>query len=241
MSDRRHGFTLLEVMLAMTALALVAAICYGAFHLGVRAVQRGEVAVVTAERLRVASDVLIRQIKSTVAYPARNRDEDIYPYFVGTATSMTFVTAAGLQGGGGLTRVVYRLEEAPPRLLLEESQAFSPDTLGREPVDKPGDRATVLLDGFRSLSFQYMLNDGGDTSWQSSWDGQNEEMLPAAVRILVKGMPGLEVDTWGQEIPIMCTTVGDNTGEVDDEQVAESPEDLSGNDGSDAGDTEGDN
>src|SRR5579884_1150562 len=119
MSDRRRGFTLLEVMLALTALALVAAICYGA-------VQLGEVAVVTAERLRVASDVLIRQIKSTVAYPARNRDEDVYPFFVGTATSMTFVTAAGLTGGGGLTRVVYRLEEAPPRLVLEESQAFSP-------------------------------------------------------------------------------------------------------------------
>jgi general secretion pathway protein J len=235
MSDRRHGFTLLEVMLALTALALVAAICYGAFHLGVRAVQRGEVAVVTAERLRVASDVLIRQIKSTVAYPARNRDEDVYPFFVGTATSMTFVTAAGLTGGGGLTRVVYRLEEAPPRLVLEESQAFSPDTLGRDPIDKPGEHTTVLLDGFRTLSFQYLLNDGVDTSWQSSWDGQEEEMLPAAVRIVVKGMPGIEVDTWGQEIPIMATTIGDNTGEVDDEQVAEPSEDLSGDDTEDPG------
>jgi hypothetical protein len=51
-------------------------------------------------------------------------------------------------------------------------------------------------------------------------------MLPAAVRVVVQGMPGLEVDTWGQEIPIMCTTVGDNTGEVDDEQVAEPADDT---------------
>ena len=82
----------------MTALALIAAICYGAFHLGIRAVERGEMAVVTAQRLRVASDVLIRQVKSTVAYPACNEEEEVYPYFFGTATSMTFITAAGARG-----------------------------------------------------------------------------------------------------------------------------------------------
>ena len=41
------GFTLMEVILAMTALALIAATCYGAFYLGIRATERGEVAVVT--------------------------------------------------------------------------------------------------------------------------------------------------------------------------------------------------
>src|SRR5439155_14005706 len=93
MTERRNGFTLLEVVLAMTALALITAICYGAFHLGIRAVESGERAVVTAQRLRVATDVLIRQVKSAVPYPARNKDDDVYPYFVGTATSLTFITA----------------------------------------------------------------------------------------------------------------------------------------------------
>jgi prepilin-type N-terminal cleavage/methylation domain-containing protein len=235
------GFTLLEVMLAMTALGLVAAICYGAFHLGVRAVESGEVAVVTAERLRVASDVLIRQLKSAVPYHTRNEDEEIYPYFFGTATSMTFITAAGMQGAGELVRVVYRLEEGPPRLVLEESEFFSPDGLGRDPVDKPGERSTVLLEGIKGISFEYMMNDGADTEWRQSWDAHTEEMLPAAVRIVVKGMPGLETDTWGQEIPIMVTTYGENNGEVDDEDIAELPqegEDEPDNDAGGAADTE---
>ena len=72
-ADPRAGFTLLEVVLAMTSLVMVTAICYAAFHLGMRAVERGEVAVVTAQRLRVASDVLIRQVKSAVPYPVRTR------------------------------------------------------------------------------------------------------------------------------------------------------------------------
>ena len=49
MNDPRRGFTLLELILAMSALALIATICYAAFHLGIRAVERGEVAVVTAQ------------------------------------------------------------------------------------------------------------------------------------------------------------------------------------------------
>jgi type II secretion system (T2SS) protein J len=232
-------------MLAMSALALIAAICYGAFHLGIRAVERGEVAVVTAQRLRVATDILIRQIKSTVAYPARNEDEEIYPYFMGTATSMTFVTAAGLQGGGGLRRVVYQVVDNPPRLVLAEHASFSPDELGREPVDEPGARAAVLLDGFRSLKFEYMLNDGVDTEWREAWDAHEEEMLPGAVRVLVEGLPGIETSVWGQEIPLMMTTYGDNNGEVEDIPSTLGPganagDDQGGSDKDEADDDEGD-
>jgi hypothetical protein len=208
-------------MLALTALALLSVVCYGAFHLGIRAVERGEVAVVTAQRLRVASDVLIRQIKSTVAYPARNEEEEVYPFFFGSATSMTFVTAAGLRGGGSLVRVVYRVVDDPPSLTITESPFFSPDVLGAEAVEQGGDGATTLLDGFRSLRFEYLLNDGVDSEWRAAWDGYEEEMLPAAVRVLVEGLAGMEVDVWGQEIPVMMLGYGENLGEVDDEDLPE--------------------
>jgi prepilin-type N-terminal cleavage/methylation domain-containing protein len=216
MNDFRRGFTLLELVLGMSALALVAMICYGAFHLGIRAVERGEVAVVTAQRLRVASDVLIRQVKSVVAYCVCNEEDEYYPYFVGTATSMSFVTAAGLEGGGGLTRVAYQLVEDPTRLVMAEGARFSPAMLGERDLPPPTDRAAVLLDGFKSLRFQYMMNDGVDTEWREEWDSYEEEMLPAAIRVLIDGLPGIELDTWGQEIPLMLVS-GDNVGECDDD------------------------
>lgn len=225
----RAGFSLLEVMLAMVALAMVSMICYGAFHLGIRAVERGEVAVVTAQRLRVASDVLIRQVKSAVPYPARNEDEEVYPYFFGTPTSMTFVTAAALNGGGGLARVAYDLltgDDGVPRLTVSESAAFSPDALGGERYEAVGSRETVLLDGFHDLKFQYLLSDGADVEWRDSWSGRDEEIMPTAVRIVIDGMPGLETGVWGQEIPIMATTYSEGAGEVDDEFLQERAEAL---------------
>jgi general secretion pathway protein J len=220
------GFTLLEVVLAMSVLALVAMVCYGAFHLGIRAVERGEVAVVSTQRLRVASDIIIRQVKSVVPYPARDKELEIYPYFLGTATSLSFITANGLQGGGGLYRIVYQVMDDPPRLLFTETPYFSPDVLGADEFDASGGRTAVLLDGFTSLKFEYLLNDGADVEWRPSWSGKEEEMLPVAIRVMVDGLPNVETGVWGQEIPIMATNYGDHTGEVDDTDLQEASDEA---------------
>jgi prepilin-type N-terminal cleavage/methylation domain-containing protein len=238
-----RGFTLLELLLAMTALALVTTICYAAFNLGIRAMQAGEVAVVTAQRLRVASDVIIRQLKSAVPYAVRNQDEDVYPFISGTATSLSFITTAGLSGGGGLTCVNYRLEGQPPQLVLEESLHFSPDSLGEDQFCKPAERSTVLLDNIESIKFEYMMNDGAETEWRGDWSGHEEETMPAAVRIVGRGIPGLEGGIWGQEIPLMALTVAGagngEGGEVDDEDLAPRPDQEDQGNGKDP-DDEGD-
>src|ERR1051325_258630 len=88
-TDRRAGFTLLEIVLAMTALALLTAVCYGAFHLAIRAMERGEVAVTTAQRLRTTDEVL-RQIRSTMNRAESYQGNEPLPYFVGHATSLSF-------------------------------------------------------------------------------------------------------------------------------------------------------
>src|SRR5437762_13050592 len=108
----RAGFTLLEIVIALTALALVTVICYGAFHLGIRAMERGEVAVVAAQRLRVATDVIIRQIKSIVPYKARNRDDEEYVFFMGTASSMEKTYSSSMSSSWG-RRARWRSSPAP--------------------------------------------------------------------------------------------------------------------------------
>jgi prepilin-type N-terminal cleavage/methylation domain-containing protein len=228
---RDAGFTLLELMLAMFILVMVTAICYGAFFTATRVVAKGEIAVVTAQRLRVATDVIIRQLKSAVPYPARNEDEEVYPFFRGQSGQMTFITANGRLSGGGLARVQYTTmagDGGTTDLVLQEDPYFGPDELGaavRDPRDTIG---TVVLSGFRQARFQYLLDDGADLEWRDMWDAYEEDTLPAAVRIVIEGMPGLETDVWGQEVPIMVATYGEANGEVDEEDLAS--EDLNGED-----------
>jgi prepilin-type N-terminal cleavage/methylation domain-containing protein len=148
-TQRSAGFTLIEVMISITLLALVAGICYAAFHLGIRAVGKGEMAVVTSQRLRAATDVLIHQVKSAVASPALI-DGDTYPYFYGDQTSMSFVTEAGQLGGGGRARVTYKYVADPPQLVLEESTYFDAETLGGALPESDEARSATILDGFKT-------------------------------------------------------------------------------------------
>src|SRR5438874_1271406 len=137
----RGGFTLLEIVIALTALALVTVICYGAFHLGIRAMERGEVAVVAAQRLRVATDVIIRQIKSIVPYKARNRDDEEYVFFMGTASSMAFITAPGLEvntWGQEIPVMAAHYGEEGGAGFLDEDDAGSDDD-SDSPEDGPDD------------------------------------------------------------------------------------------------------
>jgi type II secretory pathway pseudopilin PulG len=208
-AQRAAGFTLLEVMLAMTSLAMLTAIIYGAFHLGTRALEKGQNAVVVAQRLRAANDVLVRQVKSMVAYPARNEDEGAFWYFKGNATTMQFVTAAGLQGGGGLVEATYTIDDGPrcggsgPCLLLTENPHISPDSLGKGRVDRAGARTAVVLDGFRHMSFEYWDPDEKDPpGYASRWNPFDNDRLPPAVRISVDGLPGVASDTVALEIPV---------------------------------------
>ena len=235
----RSGFTLLELVLAMSALALLSAICYGAFHVGIRAVEKGEVAVVTAQRLRVVMDMMIRQVKSAVATVPAGQSEDEAeedaefrtpcPYFVGSRDFLSFLTAAGMLGGGGLSLVTYRVVPDPPRLVVEETP-WPAELPGRE--WSGGARATVALSEFAEAWFEYHppVSVGepplADDAWLSSWDACSEDTnldieyefsLPGAVRFRVRGLKGVEVDVWTQEMPIMLASA--------------SPENASGGEG----------
>jgi general secretion pathway protein J len=226
---RAAGFTLLEVVLAMTSLAMLTAIVYGAFHLGTRAVEHGQAAVVTAQRLRVASDVLVRQLKSAVAYPARNDDGPFW-YFKGNQNTMQFVTAAGLQGGGGQVEVTYSIEDgprcgsSPPCLLLTENPHISPEMLGTGRVNRRDLHTAILLDGFRHMSFEYFDPDERDPAgYAARWNPFDHDRLPPAVRISIDGLPGVETDTVVQEIPINSFTFSGTTDP--DEMMGEAAED----------------
>jgi hypothetical protein len=76
----------------------------------------------------------------------------------------------------------------------------------------------VVLDGFRSMSFAFLLDDGGDLEWKTNWDYREWEVLPAAVRVVFDGLPGLDEDVFGQEIPVLAAAYGENGGALGDDE-----------------------
>jgi hypothetical protein len=210
------GFTLLEVVLALTSLALLTGICYAAFSLATRAVARGTDAVVTEQRLRAVTDVIMRQVKSAVPYPLRDSEDGVLPYFDCTPNSLSFITAAGQLSGGLPAWVRYEVEHDPPTLRLYESTAFDPDTLGRGRQDEETTVAATVIDGFSSLSFTCLDLANG---WGPlvTTDDDSSQALALSVAINFEGLPGIEGGAYEQKIPVVLGSYSEDSGIVDEE------------------------
>jgi general secretion pathway protein J len=202
---RGGGFTLIEVVLALTIFSLLTLMMYSAFYLGHRAVLKGERQANINQRMRLAEDVLGRQLRSAV-FKFGRKDDESFPYFIGHSDGVSFVTSAPQsRGGTGLAVVTYRI--ANGRLLLEERVAFTPDDLFDPPNDAPVERAVLLTD-FATMRFEYLPHEDPEMKWQSGWDARDEEMLPAAVRLTVDGLEFFQSHPWVRQIPLMTIAYG---------------------------------
>jgi prepilin-type N-terminal cleavage/methylation domain-containing protein len=72
----RGGFTLLEVIIAITILSLIMVIIGSAFRLGIQAWGRGEKETEDGQRLRALSSLLSQQLKSIYPYRINPEDKD---------------------------------------------------------------------------------------------------------------------------------------------------------------------
>lgn len=238
------GFTLLELMISMTLLVVMVTMAYSVFQTAMTAVPRGEQAADQAARLRMATALITRQVRSLVDYPAESEDE-VHSYFVGDPSTFSFITAAPQLGGGeGLGWVTYTTDGV--NLQIAERLIFSmgsvSDTLSEDAGDDSGKgpegAQAVVLSGLKGARFQYLRLDGSDAEWLDQWDGMEEQGPPAAIRVTLDGL-GLGGSYWVQEIPVM--TVVYALGAYDsDVGLNQEPDDHMGLGNGDGGDPDWD-
>jgi len=198
------GFTLLELMISLTLLAVMLVMAYSVFATALSSVPRGEDAAARSARMRAATSLLARQVRSIVAYPVEGEEESTPCYFWGDPYSFGFITAAPQHNGGeGLGWVTYWSDGSSfwmAERIIFSASAMSGDT--PEPTSE-----IKLLDGLSGARFQYLRLDGTDSEWRDSWDPFEEQTLPGAIRITLNGL-GVGDSYWIQEIPVMLVAYG---------------------------------
>ncbi len=192
-----EGFTLLELLLSITILAVVAAMILGAFRVSYRAWEKGEAAVEAAGRLRSVQERIRRQLAAIVAMPgARPRGEDGPDLrFGGSRSALRFVSEAPLVPGLRRDRVwvhyrVFEEADGGLRLAFHEIPQVLLDPEGdNEPAE---DRFYDLLTGLAAVEFEYFTSDEPDSPprWVASWDPEDDTGLPRAVRMKIRTSPG---------------------------------------------------
>lgn len=213
-----RGFTLVELVIAMTLMALIGVGLSGVLVIGARSASSAERKAEQARRYRVATELIVRQLRSTAALrlpedkKGEQGDEQKVPYFVGDSDRLSFVTAAPqAPENSGLAVVDLWVEDG--QLMMSESPYFllaSEGKIGADFEDLTF-TATLLYD-VDSVSFEYQRSDLERDTWADSWDAVEDDALPVAVKIEVK--PSIDGGPyWYHEVPLFVATLNDVTGE----------------------------
>jgi prepilin-type N-terminal cleavage/methylation domain-containing protein len=186
------GFTLIEVVLALTIFALIAAILYGAFSLGHNAMAKSQVNSARNQKQRSIADLLGSYVRS--AFPYRESPQEQTIFFDGDSQNLSFVSAYSQgMGGRGMAKIQISMTEGENEratLTLEET---APVRINGEVAAAGQTYSIVLEDNIKEFRLAYLDPQAEEETWEDRWDGRERRVLPRAVRFIFHDERGKEV------------------------------------------------
>jgi general secretion pathway protein J len=180
------GFTLIEVVIALTLVAALLAITFSGLRVGLAAWRRGDARAEHLQRVRSLNQLLVRAVGGAHPYRVDTPGaEPAPPAFQGERDRLAFVTARA--------PMPLALPIAFTAVALSHDDAGLTIREGALPNRDPfAGLAPVLVDpSVAALQFRYLR--GEDRTWAERWDAAAEQALPAAVEITLADQPPLVV------------------------------------------------
>jgi len=186
------GFTLIEVVLAITIFAIMGGVLYGAFSLGHTAVEKSEKNFDRNQKTRSMGDLLATYIRS--GYPYRESIQEQTIYFEGERENLTFVSAySHAMGGRGMAKISIDKSDGANGGALVRLAESAPVRLGGEGGEGGQRHSLAILEGVRDFQLAYLDAEGDKENWEERWDGKERRRLPRAVRMTFIDAEGREV------------------------------------------------
>lgn len=210
-----RGFTLLELLVATTLLALISLTVLIGMRIGFRAWEKADRRLEAGAKDAAVEEYLGRALASTVAYRATPHQNELPTSFVpfqGTSQGLRWLTSYSPtwreRSGLVLTECFITGEGDSRRLVVQEFPARGDENLTRlvlaqygtdvetgRPVFVyrrfvPTEEARTLLTGVRTARFEFLKQTRQESQWQDAWDGGQENQLPTAVRLVIEAGAG---------------------------------------------------
>lgn len=191
-----RGFTLLELLVSVTLIAVIVLILSLALRTGLRAWGRGQAEAEHVQAETAVDGLLDRQLLAVVRPDAEGLMS--FADFSGGEDEISMVTTHGPLGaqGGGLFRAVYRFDEEGERLIYaqkvitrkEDAEEDLPDLV--DPTDAEAlaadGWAVSMVPGVKEVRFAYseVLEEGtmDPDDWKDDWKDRNSPPAAVAMR-----------------------------------------------------------
>jgi prepilin-type N-terminal cleavage/methylation domain-containing protein len=203
MFAKPSGFTLVEVMLALSLFALLGTILYGAIALGHGAVEKSRHSFEKNQELRSAVDLLGGYIRSS--YPYRLSPQNPSFFYRGEETELNFISSFSLaMGGRGMAniRLFWQSQNGEEGLLKLEEQV--PVRLADENGGGGYNHGVVIRDRVSAFRLAYLDAQSEKEEWVERWDTTERKALPRAVRLSFRTAADGEVE-W--VFPVMMSVL----------------------------------
>jgi prepilin-type N-terminal cleavage/methylation domain-containing protein len=182
---REAGFTLLELLISMTILALIFVAVLGAIRVGSKSWESGELRAEENQRTRTLYDTMARDL--TNLYPLRvktqGQDKEIV-VFRGNPDSLSFATlpqSYGAEPFSHMIRIVTFTAEPDRGLVSTESYPL----VGAEnAIGLQEGRMKGLDERVSEARFRYLVPEGRPAeklppTWRDSWDPSQDQTSPS--------------------------------------------------------------
>ena len=190
-NSREEGFTLIEIIIAVTLVALMAVALWSVFRISVVSWARGTGFVDSSQRNRNILDMVQKQLSSIyglIAPPDLQNGGVLHPIFAGAEDSVQFVSLSSLrfQENPGLTMVSYDVvhdQTGTLSLVEREDRYLGMDADRQSFLDNKEEQPTILFSNLASFKFEYFFRGSNDLprQWVSDWSARDIGELPAAI------------------------------------------------------------
>ena len=191
---RSAGFTLIELVVAMTILGVMMLLLYSGLTFGLRSWDAGDAVGRASADRRIGEAFLRRELGEL--FPMRFKDAaKLRVAFEGKRDTLRFVSSrpAGVsQGGLSLVAVDVAGDARSGQRHLVMRRAMPDDAAENfDPVENA--ETTILLTGVDSVTFSYFgaENDFTDPKWLDEWTFDTR--IPQMIRVQVKRLDGTEM------------------------------------------------
>ena len=174
------GFTLMELLVALTLLALLMTVMLGGLRLGTHVWETSNTHIESGDEVSVVRNFLRQRLEEALPVSAAGRNRTNRPHFVGEPERLQLTSSMPASLGEGLFQ-----------LQLAVNPASEDDKAGRLILDwrawpeaASGDNSQrMILDDVAGIAFAYYTNGTRreEGRWVRTW--QDQDLLPELIRV----------------------------------------------------------